>query len=43
MVLLVRHVQDLIDVDIEFDDVDEILSASVVIGVFDGQHTHDVE
>jgi len=39
----VIHVQDLVDVDIELEEDDDILRVSVVIGVFDGQSTHEVE
>jgi hypothetical protein len=39
----VIHVQDFVDVDIELEEDDDILRVSVVIGVFDGQSTHEVE
>jgi hypothetical protein len=32
-----------VDVDNELEDDDDILRVSVVIGVFDGQRTHEVE
>jgi hypothetical protein len=36
----VIQVHDLVDVDIEFEEDDRV---SVVIGVFDGQNTQDIE
>ncbi len=39
----VIHVQDLVDVDNELEEDDDILCVPVVIGVLDGQSTHEVE
>ena len=38
----VIHVHDRVEADIELDE-EETLRVSVVIGVFNGQSTHDVE
>jgi hypothetical protein len=39
----VIQVHDLVDVDIELEEEDDILRVSVVIGVFDGQKTQEIE
>lgn len=37
------HVQDFVDVDNELEDDDETLRVAIVIGVFEGQCTQEVE
>jgi hypothetical protein len=39
----VTHVQDFVEADRELEDDEETLRVAVVIGVFDGHSTHDVE
>lgn len=41
--LFAMHVQDFVDVDNELEDDDETLRVAIVIGVFEGQCTQEVE